>query len=343
VTTVINNRDGGHSERVISFLTYCSNPGIMKISFLIMFSLLSCSLLYAQEENIQDRIISERDTNIHHSTLRLGVETSTTAYINKNTLDSNGTSRYVSFYANYHHKNNLGISAETYILPEGSNSGFYLTTLTAYYANFQGKLMPIISYSHHILPDNPSFPNTPIQNEVGAQIRLKSNILEPVAGLNWGFGKNKKTDYEKVWDINAFAGVSHLFIWPRKSQQTSLLSFVPTLLAFVPTVQLNAGTDRYFKFSQYTKYISRNRSIYNLLHGNNAPQTNTPGNNNATERSILGASNTFSLTNLESNLHIAFFIGNFSIEPSGSLYFPFRGDDKTPYGYWQVNLNYSLK
>jgi hypothetical protein len=37
------------------------------------------------------------------------------------------------------------------------------------------------------------------------------------------------------------------------------------------------------------------------------------------------------------------FIGQFSIEPAGLVYFPMRGDDRTPYGYWQLNLNYWFK
>jgi hypothetical protein len=101
---------------------------------------------------------------------------------------------------------------------------------------------------------------------------------------------------------------------------------------------LNAGTDRYFKFLRTTKYLSQNRSPQQIGYGR---RRGSGGNGTQTvEQYYLTSENTFAISNLEANINLMYFTGSFSIEPSGSLFFPLRGDDRTIFGYWQININY---
>ena len=305
----------------------------MKKSLLIIGSLILFMKLFAQE-NIE-RITKQKETSINTSSLLAGIETSTTAYINTTTKDSSGTMPYVSIYVNYYNKNHLGVSAKTYVLPGGSNSGFYLTSTSAYYANYDGKLIPTLSYTRHIQHTNPSVLYSPIQNEILAQLRIISKYIEPILGIDWGFGNDKENNNENVYDINAFAGISHDFILHPGGKEN--------MLAIVPTLRLNAGTNQYYSFLQTAKYISRNRSVNYLLHGNNSGR-NRGGNMNdeIITETVINETNKFSLSNIETNLYLVFFTGRFSIEPSGSLYYPLRDEDKKIYGYWQLNMNFTL-
>ncbi|HSN10199.1 MAG TPA: hypothetical protein VLS85_14260 [Hanamia sp.] len=306
----------------------------MKKSLLTPLALFLFMQLSAQE-NVE-RISKLKGTSTNTSYLIAGVETSTTAYINTKSNDSSGTAPYVSFYANYHNKNHLGVSAKTYVLPGGSNSGFYLTSLSAYYANYESKIIPFLSYTRHIQTTNPSIPYSPIQNEVLAQLRITSNIIEPVFGFDWGFGNDKENNNKTVYDVNAFAGISHnFFLLPNEKN---------SMLAIVPTLQLNAGTDQYYSFLQTAKYVSRNRSVNYLTHGNNSGGNRGGNMNSGTiTETVINQTNEFSLSNIEANFYLVFITGKFSIAPSGSLYFPLRGEDKTMYGYWQLNLNFTIE
>ncbi len=117
---------------------------------------------------------------------------------------------------------------------------------------------------------------------------------------------------------------------------------------------MNAGTDRYFKYLKTTKYISQNPNGSNMGYGKGQGGRGSGGNgsgsggnssSNTTEEVTYTVSedNSFAISNVEINLSLMWFIGQFSIEPSGSAYFPTRGDDRSPYGYWQLNLNYWFK
>ena len=58
---------------------------------------------------------------------------------------------------------------------------------------------------------------------------------------------------------------------------------------------------------------------------------------------VLSETNEFSLSNIELNGYLQFSFGRFSIAPSGSVYFPLRGEDRTAYGYWQLNVNFAIR
>ncbi|HEY0751977.1 MAG TPA: hypothetical protein VGD26_12530, partial [Chitinophagaceae bacterium] len=175
-------------------------------------------------------------------------------------------------------------------------------------------------------------PYSPIQNELYAQGRLTSHFIEPYAGIGFGFGIDKYNADEQVTDLNAFAGMSHLFQW--------LPGNNGFIIALSPSVQLNAGTDKYYSYLRNSRYISRNMSSGSLggrqrMGGRNESVTMT--------EPIVDESNKFGLSNFESNLYLAIGYGRLFFSPSGSLYFPIREQDNDIYGYWQLNLSFILK
>lgn len=302
-----------------------------------MFSALLLLGLFAkgQEENTK-KLISN---NSSYSLLAAGLEVSTTPYINTDTKDSNAVHVYLAPYIDYAHKSGLGIRLMTYALPGAVNPGCYLTAVSPYFARYDGRLLPFISYTRYEQNSNPSIPYSPIQNEVYAHLRLKTKLADPMLGIDVGFGNDERNNNESVSDINAFFALTHTYLLQNKSSSKI------NMLAIRPRLQLNAGTDRYFKFLRTTGYISQNTKINSMGYGKGRGAGNNSGNNAATETAVytISEENDFNVSNAEANLYLMYFFGRFSLEPSGSVYLPLRGSDKKLYGYWQVSLNFWIR
>jgi hypothetical protein len=311
----------------------------MKAIIIALISSLTFNVWQVKAQDENSRKISGNDGK--YSLLWAGLETSTTPYINNDTKDSNGVNLYIAPYFNYSHKSGFGIRVKSYMLPGGSNPGFYLTSVSPYFAKYTGKVYPLVSYTRYIQHDNPSVFYSPIQNEFYAHARIKTEYIDPIAGIDIGFGEDEQNNNESVSDVNAFAGLSHLFAWYNLGANKN------NALGILPTLQINAGTDRYFKYLRTTKYISQNTKAGRMGYGSGSGgggNGNQGGNTGAMGTGYtISEENSFALSNFEVNLYVIYFMGKFSFEPSGSLYFPLRGDDRTPYGYWQFNLNYWFK
>ena len=306
----------------------------MKRCFALILLLLSIIQANAQEENSKN-ITGQ---NLSYSMFYGGIETSTISSINTDTKDSNTVGLYLSPYIDYYHKSGFGIRVKSYAIVEGSNPGFYLTMLSPYFAKYNGKVLPYISYSRYILNDNPSVPYTPIQNELYAHLRIKTKFVEPWVGIDIAFGQDEQNNDEPVSDVNAVAGVAHLFmkqaIGIKKSNAFAIRS----------SLQLNAGTDRYFKFTRMSGYISQNTKAGRIGYGRGRRSNDQNGGSSSVSNTyVISEENDFNISNLEVSLSVMYFFGKFSIEPSGSLYFPLRSDDRAPYGFWQINLNYWIR
>ncbi|MGV3528356.1 MAG: hypothetical protein ACO1OO_05620 [Flavisolibacter sp.] len=300
-----------------------------------LFLTVATTSIKAQDETLQDQLTRMADS-MRRSLLYTGIETSTTPYINTTTKDSTGTAPFVSLYVNYHHKSNFGLRANTYYLTKGDNSGFYLTSLTGYYANYRHKLVPVVAYTRFIQHDNASIPYSPMSNEIFGQLRMVTPIVDPAIGVDIGFGNDKENNDEAVSNVNLFASVSRWFAWQGESNMA---------VAFVPTLQLNAGTDRYYSFLRTTRYVSRNQSLKGMTHGRNGNGWRWNDGDSLMQEVdyVLSETNEFSLSNIELNGYLQFSFGRFSIAPSGSVYFPLRGEDRSAYGYWQLNVNYAIR
>lgn len=306
----------------------------MKRIFAGLWFMMFVTYSTAQDENTKNIIGRNKGYDMFYG----GIETSTVTYIDTKTADSNGTALYLSAYLDYSHKSGLGLMVKSYMLPGGSNPGFYLSSFSPYFARYQGKVLPYISYTRYIQHSNPSVPYSPIQNEIYAQLRFRVKILEPLAGIDWGFGQDEQYNDEAVNDVNAFFGVTHLYVKDGLGRNGT------NAFAIRPGLQLNAGTDRYFKFLRTSGYISKNTGAGRLGYGRRRGNGNQGGGGNAgTDTYLISEENDFGLSNFAANLYVMYFFGKFSIEPSGSLYFPLRGEDRSAYGFWQLNVNYWVK
>ena len=306
----------------------------MKYLFALLLFLIGTFQGKAQPENSKSILGKDKGNTL----LKVGLETSTISYINTVTNDSAGVGAYLAGDIDYNHKSGLGLNLKTYAVLAGHNPGIYLTTITPYFAKYTGKLLPYISYTRYLQNDNPSIPYSPIQNEIYAHLKINTRYLDPMLGLDFGFGNDEKDNNRSVSDINAFAGVSHLFakenFGPKGKQAFGIR----------PLLQLNAGTDRYFEFLRSTSYLSHGSTASRMGYGGGRGTGNSGNSTSMTANTyLISESYDFGLSNIEANLYIIYFYGKFSLEPSGSLYFPLRGTDRTPFGYWQINLNYWIK
>lgn len=298
----------------------------------LLLGSLCFSGISAQEEPAQ-RVMSKAEKSDYFFG---GLETSTVPYINTNTKDSSGSRGYLSAYLDFNHRSGVGLRVKTYMLPAGSDPGFFLTSLSAYYAKYDGKLLPLISYTRYLQHDNPSVPYSPISNEIYAHLRVRSKYVDPQAGIDIGFGNDEQNDNKAVTDVNAFFALSHLFTRSFEGNSNSAWAFWPTL-------QLNAGTDRYFKFLRSSRYLSRNVGLQRLGFGRKRGNPGqSPGNGGTDTTYILSEENEFGVSNIETNFRLMLLLGRFTIEPSGSIFFPLRGSDRKAYGYWQFNISFII-
>jgi hypothetical protein len=302
----------------------------MKKIIIVSLALSIALSTFAQEENAKFLTNKNKDFTMIWG----GLETSTMPYINNNTKDSSATAIYLAPYIDYYHKTGFGLKVKTYIFPGGSDPGFFLTSFSPYFAKYTGKILPYVSYTRYWQHNNPSALYSPIENDIYAHLKFKTKVIDFTTGADWGFGIDKENSNKNVNDINAFFALSHVFYGENANDKSAW--------AFVPSLQLNAATNRYFNYSPTSNYISRNRTVTGLKYGNRGGRGGNGGNTTITEQALITETNQFELSNIEANIYAMYIIGNFSIEPSGSLFFPLHGDN-TLVGYWQINLNYYFK
>lgn len=328
VSICIDHHHRYRFEARLLLMKHCN----MKVIFILLFFSFHY-LSFAQDESIEERIKKQVTDEARKSSLITGLEISTTAYIDPETKDSSDIAPYLALQLDYHHKSNFGLRAKSYSLLKGSSSRYYLTSFSVYYANYQKEFIPYFSYSRHWQHSDLMVPYSPIQNELYAQARLTKHFIEPYAGAGFGFGTDKYNEDEQVTDLSVFAGISHLFQWMPGNKGF--------YIALSPSLQLNAGTDKYFSYLTNSRYISRNISSGSL--GGRQRMGGRNETNELISEAIVDESNKFSLSNLESNLYMAIGYGRVFLAPSGSLYFPLREQDSDIYGYWQLNLSFILR
>lgn len=131
-----------------------------------------------------------------------------------------------------------------------------------------------------------------------------------------GFGKDSGNSVP-AREIGLAGGVSHDFGW----KDNAIFSYI----GISPSVMLNAGTNEFFSFLRASKYISNttNFSKYQKRESKSANRQN------------------LSLNNIELNMETDLEKNSFSIHPTASIFLPVSsGTNNSPYGYWQVSLQY---
>ena len=213
-----------------------------------------------------------------------------------------------------------------YFLTGNNPKSNFLTTITPNFEKDTRTLYTEINYSHFFYSKNTNIPYTPIINELYGNIRLKNKILQPLLVLNAGWGKDSSAT--TVFDVNILAGVAHEFVW--ETGKNSSMSILPALI-------LNAGTNNYFSLLSGSPYIgnSKNYKAHSQGQGTGNPHG---GGNNSTSTS---KKNPLELTQLETNLYIYYSIGDISIEPDASVFFPLKSGGSVT-GCFQLSVNYNF-
>ena len=264
--------------------------------------------------------------------LTAGAEINSIAVASPAEIDSAGSSLSVNPYLKIAIRPGLALTAKACFSTGSPNPGYYMTALAPSYGIDNKKIALDLSYAHFLIKQHSAIPYTPISNEVYASFTYKTKIISPRAGLDYGFGTDTSNlSNTTVHDINFFAGLTQSFDWDTAGTIS---------VNFSPSLTLNMGTNRYFSFLRSTKFITQNKNFKNLVKGNGNGRGGSGRNGNSgTGTSSLPG---LELSNLEANIDFTFSIGDFSVEPEGSLFLPISGTDKNILGYWQLNISYKF-
>jgi len=267
-------------------------------------------------------IYAQSDTTANWS-YRIGFQSSTVPVTDVNATDSTRLAFYLAPQFSITHKTGLGLILRTYFLTGNNPSSNFLTTITPNFEKDTRTLYTEINYSHFFYSKNTNIPYTPIINEIYGNIRLKNKILQPLLVFNTGWGKDSSAT--TVFDVNILAGVAHEFIW--KTSTNSSMSILPAVI-------LNAGTNNYFSLLTGSPYIGNSKNYKSTVHGQGHQSGNPHGSSTTTKNPI-------ELSQLEANLYIYYDIGDISIEPDASVFFPLQSGGVVS-GYFQISVNYNF-
>ena len=278
-------------------------------------------------------LVVAQDSSSKKWSFAAGIKMNQLATVDPVALDSTGTFLSITPSIKITHPSGIGLGISTNFLAGGQQPGYYMTVVSLGYAIDRPNMALDISYAHFFLQHNLAIPYTPIINELYAAYTYKSWFLQPHIGFDFGFGKDTSSGVTTAADdINLFAGVTHSFDWDLSDAVS---------LDFSPVLQLNAGTNRYFEFLRATGYITHSSKYKSIVksQGRGIGRGNSGNNGNSSSPTSLEG---LGIANLEANIDLSLSIGHFTIEPSGSLFIPFRGDDKQIFGLWQLELRYEF-
>ena len=256
---------------------------------------------------------------------RIGFQTSTAPITDVHATDSTSIQLYIAPQISYTHKSGFGVLARTYFFTGGTTSRNFLTTLSPGFEKDNDKLYAAVNYSHFFYNRHSAIPYTPIKNELYANMRLKTKVLQPLLTVNAGWGTDSLAS--SSFDMNVLAGIAHDFDWSFGNRHS---------LSLLPAIILNAGTNNYFSLLKGSPYIATSKNYKAVIHsqqkgrGNTGSGTNTAGSTTAT--------NSFGLSQLEGNLYIYYSIRKITLEPDASIFFPFRSGEAIN-SFFQLNVN----
>lgn len=164
----------------------------------------------------------------------------------------------------YFNKTGLGLSWSSFLILDGSNSGFYQHAITPSYDYVKSDSLAFgISFTHYILSNNTSYNTTPFNNEVYGYIIGKKGWLQPGLSLGWAAGKYQEIYTKDTFKLVTIGGITReVKLTLRDTVKTSLTDFSITAslqhefkwysllndddeFDFTPMLMLNGGTQRY--------------------------------------------------------------------------------------------------
>lgn len=181
----------------------------------------------------------------------------------------------------YYHKSGLGITANSYVVNDGSKNILYQSGITGTYDYLQNRALATgFSYTRFFTNDSLSFYTTPLQNELYAYFVYRKWWVRPMLAISYGWGSRE--DYqqreeliqdlrlrrrgftfintkETISDLSLLLSVRHDFYWLDVFKYKDHIRFTPQL-------SFTAGTQK-FGFNQSSStYATSIRTGSNLLY-----------------------------------------------------------------------------
>jgi hypothetical protein len=251
----------------------------------------------------------------------------------------------VAPYLAIRNRSGWGIRYSPRILAGGSKPGIYLHELSAGVSQYDKKAVNYeLEYSHYFFTNNAGIPYTPLNNEVYGSFAYKKTWLMPTITAGIGFGTDTTGGISNpAYDYGFSAGVSHNFTWDGDEISYS----------FSPRVMVNAGTNQYFSFMHFNKYISNSKQFVNFVKttpgksaGNSAGRGYGSGGGGGITTTTATTTTTtatekFALSNFEFGMESELDIGDIAVRPDASLYIPAGSEaGNKVFGYWQIVIEY---
>lgn len=164
----------------------------------------------------------------------------------------------------YYNKTGLGLSWTSFLVFDGSNTGFAQHALTPSYDYVkEGKVSFGFSYTRYFINENNTFSSTPFQNELYSYVNATKGWLQPGLSIGWAKGKYSE-EYSKdtvvtrvingvtrqvritlrdtikttLSDFSLIGSVKHDFEWYEIFGKNDDITFTPMLM-------LIAGNQKY--------------------------------------------------------------------------------------------------
>lgn len=184
----------------------------------------------------------------------------------------------------YINKTGLGLSWTSFLIFDGSNSGFYQHAITPSYDYSKNDTVGFgLSYTRYFTSSNTSYNTTPFNNELYGYVIFKKGWLQPGLSIGWANGKYKEVyskDTAVTLIINGIPRLVNLTIKDTIKTSIKDFSLIGTLqhsfdwynlfnkkdeFSFTPLVMLIAGSQRYTQTqtsgAALTRYPLRVKSL----------------------------------------------------------------------------------
>ncbi|MEO7801221.1 MAG: hypothetical protein ABIR81_04440 [Ginsengibacter sp.] len=321
--------------------------------FLFVFILLACNCVFGQDSKEDKRILdsliandeflqllNSLDADKSYFTISVGAS-NRLASVNNNSINAQqgNLKTVITPAVSYNHKSGLGLSAAGYVVRNAENNGLHRFSLTPFYNHSFNKSLALgLSYTRFFSDNKYNAVESPIQNDLYANVLYKKGFVEP--GLAFGYSTGKYNEIDKVTinipregrttfsdtaitSIKSFSvtgSVEHRFLlYTKMSKQSALL--------FIPSILLNAGNNS-----------------FSVTHHNNFPGTvRGNGRRRLFRTQDVDGVSAFELQSTGLNLYLNYSIHKFSFQPQIYLdyYLPSTSESRFTQ-LFNVNIEYSF-
>jgi len=229
----------------------------------------------------------------------------------------------------YYHKSGLGITANGYIVDDGTASRLYQGGITPTYDYLKNRDFATgVSYTKYFTKDSLSFYTTPLQNELYSYFIYRKWWIRPMLAISYGWGS--RNDYqeretliqdlrlrrrgftyintkETISDLSLLASVRHDFYWLDVFRYKDHIRFTPQL-------SFTSGTQK-FGFNQSSStYATSIRTGNNVLYNS--------------DDVLLDDQIKFQPLSLTLFLRTEYSLGKFFVQPQFAMDYYFPATDK---------------